>query len=92
MAAVSEFPEASDLCSDDSSQDCYLYIFFTSVVAQFEDKLKICNKVILKMRLQEERTILVQEMAQHCSWLQATFKRKTSEEGKFHLCERGVSY
>ncbi|XP_073704470.1 uncharacterized protein [Garra rufa] len=57
--------------------------------AQIEEKLKFFNKAMLKMRLEEERTILVQEMAQHCSWLQnlqATLRRKTSEEGKFHLC------
>ncbi len=44
---------------------------------------------MLKMRLEDERTILVQEMAQHGSWLQklqATLKIKTSEEGKFPLC------
>ncbi|KAF4114134.1 hypothetical protein G5714_004357 [Onychostoma macrolepis] len=53
--------------------------------AQIKDKLKNFNKAMLKMSLEEERTILVQEMAQHCSWLQklqATLKRKTSEEAK----------
>ncbi|XP_077060946.1 uncharacterized protein LOC143713118 [Siphateles boraxobius] len=55
--------------------------------AQIEDKLKNFNKAMLKMRLEEERTILVQEMAQHCSWLQklqATLKRKTSEEDLYN--------
>ncbi|XP_077088406.1 uncharacterized protein LOC143740227 [Siphateles boraxobius] len=67
--------------------------------AQIEDKLKMFNKAMLKMRLEEERTILVQEMAQHCSWLQklqATLKRKTSEEDKQNnglscLCRRRLS-
>ncbi|CAM4658775.1 unnamed protein product [Leuciscus chuanchicus] len=67
--------------------------------AQIEDKLKIFNKSMLKMRLEEERTILVQEMAQHCSWLQklqATLKRKTSEEDKRNkglscLCRKRLS-
>lgn len=38
--------------------------------AQIEDKFIFFNKAMLKMRLEEERTILVQEMAQHGSWLQ----------------------
>ncbi|XP_077085748.1 uncharacterized protein LOC143737765 [Siphateles boraxobius] len=67
--------------------------------AQIEDKLEIFNKAMLKMRLEEERTILLQEMLQHCSWLQklqATLKRKTSAEDKQNnglscLCRRRLS-
>lgn len=37
-------------------------------------------------RLQEEKNILVMEMAQHCTWLQnmaSVLKNKVAEEGKF---------
>ncbi|KAK1904270.1 SWM histone demethylase complex subunit phf2 [Dissostichus eleginoides] len=46
---------------------------------------KILDQVMLTRRLQEEKGILLLEMAQHCTWLQnmaVALKNKVAEEGK----------
>ncbi|XP_072563712.1 uncharacterized protein [Paramormyrops kingsleyae] len=48
-------------------------------------KKQLHDQVMLTMRLQEEKSILVLEMAQHCTWLQSlavVLKNKIAEEDK----------
>ncbi|KAG7316866.1 hypothetical protein KOW79_019164, partial [Hemibagrus wyckioides] len=49
-------------------------------------KKKMHDQVLLMLRLQEEKSILVLEMVRHCTWLQnlvVVLKKKVAEEGKF---------
>ncbi|XP_072574324.1 uncharacterized protein [Paramormyrops kingsleyae] len=64
--------------------------------ARIEDKMKVFRATMRRMRLEEEKTILVKEMAQHCSWLQklmASLQSRISAEdaqnkGLSGLCRR----
>lgn len=50
---------------------------------------------MLAMRLQEEKSILVLEMAQHCTWLQSlavVLKNKMAEEGKWNKIAIHLKY
>lgn len=50
---------------------------------------------MLAMRLQEEKSILVLEMAQHCTWLQSlavVLKNKMAEEGKLNKITIHLKY
>ncbi|KAK1880172.1 Transducer of Cdc42-dependent actin assembly protein 1 like [Dissostichus eleginoides] len=52
-------------------------------MANFTAKKKILDQVMLTRRLQEEKGILLLEMAQHCTWLQnmaVALKNKVAEE------------
>ncbi|XP_041640498.1 uncharacterized protein LOC121508067 isoform X2 [Cheilinus undulatus] len=52
--------------------------------ANISVKKKMHDQVMLTTRLQEEKTVLVLEMAQHCTWLQnfsVLLKTKVAEEG-----------
>ncbi|KAK9970282.1 hypothetical protein ABG768_026237 [Culter alburnus] len=52
--------------------------------ANISIKKQLHDQVMLAMRLQEEKNILVLEMAQHCTWLQSlavVLKNKMAEEG-----------
>ncbi|XP_060743303.1 uncharacterized protein LOC132857349 [Tachysurus vachellii] len=51
--------------------------------ANISIKKQLHDQVMLEMRLQEEKSILVLEMAQHCTWLQSlavVLKNKMTEE------------
>ncbi|XP_047676152.1 uncharacterized protein LOC113658020 isoform X2 [Tachysurus fulvidraco] len=51
--------------------------------ANISIKKQLHDQVMLAMRLQEEKSILVLEMAQHCTWLQSlavVLKNKMAEE------------
>ncbi|KAK9981838.1 hypothetical protein ABG768_001362 [Culter alburnus] len=53
--------------------------------ANISMKKQLHDQVMLAMRLQEEKSILVLEMAQHCTWLQSlavVLKNKMAEEDK----------
>nr|XP_055052070.1 uncharacterized protein LOC129437774 isoform X2 [Misgurnus anguillicaudatus] len=53
--------------------------------ANISVKKRLHDQVMLTMRLQEERGIVVLEMAQHCTWLQSlavALKNKMAEEDK----------
>ncbi|XP_047657921.1 uncharacterized protein LOC113647498 isoform X3 [Tachysurus fulvidraco] len=53
--------------------------------ANISIKKQLHDQVMLAMRLQEEKSILVLEMAQHCTWLQSlavVLKNKMAEEVK----------
>ncbi|KAK9970033.1 hypothetical protein ABG768_028172 [Culter alburnus] len=53
--------------------------------ANISIKKQLHDQVMLAMRLQEEKSILVLEMAQHCTWLQSlavVLKNKMAEEDK----------
>lgn len=53
--------------------------------ANISVKKRLHGQVMLTMRLQEERGIVVLEMAQHCTWLQrlaVALKNKMAEEDK----------
>ncbi|KAF3842479.1 hypothetical protein F7725_024430 [Dissostichus mawsoni] len=55
-------------------------------VLLYEAKKKILDQVMLTRRLQEEKGILLLEMAQHCTWLQnmaVALKNKVAEEGEW---------
>lgn len=55
-------------------------------LANILTKKQLLDQVMLTMRLQEEKSILVLEMAQHCTWLQSltvVLKNKMAEEGKW---------
>lgn len=56
------------------------------LLARIEDKIRVFQATMRRMRLEEEKTILVKEMAQHCSWLQklmTSLQIVISEEGKY---------
>lgn len=62
------------------------FVFVCFFVARIEDKIKVFQATMRGMRLEEEKRILVKEMAQHCSFLQklkASLQSKISAEGKF---------
>ncbi len=63
------------------SYNCCLFLANISIKKQLHDQ------VMLTMRLQEEKSILVLEMAQHYTWLQSlavVLKNKIAEEGKLN--------
>ena len=58
-----------------------VFVFLTNITI----KKQLHDQVMLTMRLQEEKNVLVLEMAQHCRWLQnlaVVLKNKVAEEGK----------
>ncbi|XP_057217739.1 uncharacterized protein LOC130571061 isoform X2 [Triplophysa rosa] len=67
--------------------------------ANISMKKQLHDQVMLTMRLQEEKSILVLEMAQHCTWLQSlalVLKNKIAEEdkgneGRFCVLRRRLS-
>ncbi|XP_056092620.1 uncharacterized protein LOC130071774 [Rhinichthys klamathensis goyatoka] len=55
--------------------------------ANISIKKQVHDQVMLTMRLHEETSVLVLEMAQHCTWLQSlamVLKNKLAEEGKLN--------
>ena len=54
-------------------------------LANIGTKKRLHDQVMTTKRLQEEKNILVMEMAQHCTWLQnlaLVLKNKVAESGK----------
>lgn len=69
--------------------NCYWFLANISIKKQLHDQ------VMLAMRLQEEKSILVLEMAQHCTWLQSLavlLKNKMAEEGKWNKIAIHLKY
>ncbi|ROL42094.1 hypothetical protein DPX16_19541 [Anabarilius grahami] len=63
--------------------------------ANISIKKQLHDQVMLAMRLQEEKSILVLEMAQHCTWLQSlavVLKNKMAEEGKLNKIAIHLKY
>lgn len=65
-----------------------MYVFnCCGFLANILIKKQLHDQVMLTMRLKEEKSILVLEMAQHCTWLQSlavVLKNKIAEEGKLN--------
>lgn len=77
-------------------QDCLMHTYNCYwFLANISIKKQLHDQVMLEMRLQEEKSILVLEMAQHCTWLQSlavVLKNKMTEEGKLNKTAIHLKY
>ncbi|XP_076129536.1 uncharacterized protein LOC143111224 [Alosa pseudoharengus] len=76
------------------SGECLAWPWEVHGSARIEDKIRVFQSIMRRMRLEEEKTILVKEMAQHCSWMQKLMgslqsiisAEDTQNEGLSGLC------